>query len=410
MGEVHVLELAWNTQKNKITDVKGKEREQERKGKIKNEDIDTTKTKHNYDLVQSDLNLYQRVKKRVEYAKKTGSRVQKNSVVMYSNILTVPKEQADVWGEEKTNDYFKACFDFFAKEFGKENVVSAKVHLDESAPHMHLHFVPFNKETGKLQARTAMNPKRIHQIHSDLSTFLQERGFDVVRGSGKTSERNIKDIHEYKAVQQKISEKQKELEQMSKVIPASKKPIPFVKKEKQKEVVKKSLFHKEEQEKETGNYILSAKQYEQMTEMMNAAVALKNYYETMRTTDLAVENKRLREKLAKETAKRKNMERENEDLKAENFDLKKENRFLKRYTDILRSEIAVTYKTTKNFIKEHTEDVSTFKSALNVLVNQIKEKYLAFHQKNGNPGKSELEQIHERASSRNLKKKHDMEL
>jgi cell division protein FtsB len=404
------LELAWNTQKNKITDVKGKEREQERKGRIKNADIDLSRTKYNYDLVPSDLNLYQRVKERVEYAKKTGSRVQKNSVVMYSNILTVPREQADLWGEEKTHAYFKACYDFFSQEFGKENVVSAKVHLDESAPHMHLHFVPFNKETGKLQARVVMDRKKINQIHNDLPKFLRERGFDVVRGSGKTSERNIKDIHEYKAVQQKISEKQKELEQMSNVIPKVKKPVPFVKKEKLTEVVKKGIFLKEEQEKETGNYILSAKQYEQMTEMMNAAIALKKYYETMRNTDLAIENKQLRENLAKEKVKRKNIEKENRELKTENLTLKKETTFLKRHISDLRAEIDLTYKTIKNFIKEHTRDASTFKSTLNHVVHRIKEGYFLLHQKNGkNLGKSEFEQLHERVSSRQFKRNHDMQ-
>lgn len=52
--------------KNKISDVKGKENEQKRKGFIRNKDIDLDKNYLNYDLVESNLNLYQRVKKRVE--------------------------------------------------------------------------------------------------------------------------------------------------------------------------------------------------------------------------------------------------------------------------------------------------------------------------------------------------------
>lgn len=195
------LELAWNTQKNQMSDVKGKEMEQERKGKISNEDIDLEKTKYNYDLVEDERPLYQRVKSRVEELKESGSRVQKNSVVMYSNILTVPEEQAKIWGEEKTDEYFKACYDFFSKEFGVENVVSAKVHKDETTPHMHLHFVPVNKENGRLQARVSMNKAKINYIHDELPIFLQERGFDVVRGKGKT-EKNIENIHEYKQVKQ----------------------------------------------------------------------------------------------------------------------------------------------------------------------------------------------------------------
>ena len=72
------MELAWNTQKNQMNDVKGKEMEQERKGKISNEDIDLDKTENNYDLVEDERTLHQRVKNRVEELKESGSRVQNN--------------------------------------------------------------------------------------------------------------------------------------------------------------------------------------------------------------------------------------------------------------------------------------------------------------------------------------------
>lgn len=203
------MELAWNTQKNKMSDVKGKEMEQDRKGKISNEDIDLKKTHLNYDLVQSDLNLYQRVKSRVDELKKSGSRVQKNSVVDYSNILTVSKEQAEIWGTERTRDYFETCYKFFCNEFGKENVVSAKIHLDESSPHMHLHFLPVNKDNGRLQARIAMNKEKINYIHDELPIFLQNNGFDVVRGKGNKID-NIENVHEFKQVKNQIAELERE--------------------------------------------------------------------------------------------------------------------------------------------------------------------------------------------------------
>ena len=221
------MELAWNAQKNQMSDVKGKEMEQERKGKISNDDIDLEKTKYNYDLVDSDENLYNRVKNRVAALKESGSRVQKNSVVMYSNILTVSVEQAKIWGEEKTDDYFKACYEFFSEEFGKENVVSAKIHKDETAPHMHLHFVPVNRENGKLQARISMNKAKINYIHDELPKFLQKRDFEVERGAGK-KEKNIEDIHEYKEVQklkEDVEKQKQELKKEIKEIKVSKYPL-----------------------------------------------------------------------------------------------------------------------------------------------------------------------------------------
>lgn len=190
------MEFAWNTEKNKMSDIKGKEMEQERKGKISNEEIDSKKTHLNYDLVESNKNLYQRVKDRVEEVRAV-SRIQKNSVVDYSNIITVPKEQFDKWGLDKSKKYLEEVYNYFCEEFGKENVVSAKVHLDETTPHMHLHFVPVNKENGKLQARALMTPARINKIHTEAPKYLREKGFEVERGKGKT-EKSL-DIHRYKA-------------------------------------------------------------------------------------------------------------------------------------------------------------------------------------------------------------------
>jgi hypothetical protein len=200
------MEFAWNTQKNGIGAVKGLEKEQNREGKITNKEIDPEKTKLNYDLVQSELNLYQRVKQRVEEVKPV-SRVQKNSVVDYSNIITVPQEQFKEWGVDKSKEYLNNVYDYFCKEFGKENVVSAKVHLDETTPHMHLHFVPVSEE-GKLQARKVMTPQRINKIHTEAPQYLQERGFDVFRGKGKTDK--SLEIKEFKA--EKLENKINELE------------------------------------------------------------------------------------------------------------------------------------------------------------------------------------------------------
>lgn len=207
------MELAWNTQKNKMSDVKGKEMEQERKGKISNPDIDLERTNLNFDFVDDKRTLYHRVKSRVDDLKENGSRVQKNSVVMYSNVITVPKDVAEAWGEEKTTKYFRSCYKFFCEEFGRENVVSAKVHFDETAPHMHLHFIPVNKENGKLQARVVMNREKINYIHDKLPEYLKELGFYVVRGKGKTTQ-NIENIHEYKKVMDIIDQQKSRLDDM----------------------------------------------------------------------------------------------------------------------------------------------------------------------------------------------------
>ncbi|MGF0348259.1 MobV family relaxase [Rhodococcus sp. IEGM1300] len=210
------FDFSWNTQKNYIKDVKGKEREQERQGTIKNKMIDPTRTHLNYDFVKSEISLYKRVKDRSEYLKSQGSKVQSNSVVMNSNIITIPKEEALKMTDDEQKRYFKSCYEYFCDRYGTENVMSAKVHLDETTPHMHLHFMPVNKENGRLQARIAISPKVVREIHRELPLFLQERGFDVVQASGKKTNEKLS-IHEFKAreeMRKQVQELKSEAQQL----------------------------------------------------------------------------------------------------------------------------------------------------------------------------------------------------
>ncbi|EPN6058441.1 MobV family relaxase [Enterococcus faecalis] len=346
------MELAWNTQKNQMSDVKGKEMEQERKGKISNEDIDLEKTKYNYDLVEDERPLYQRVKSRVEELKESGSRVQKNSVVMYSNILTVPEEQAKIWGEEKTDEYFKACYDFFSKEFGVENVVSAKIHKDETTPHMHLHFVPVNKENGRLQARVSMNKAKINYIHDELPIFLQERGFDVVRGKGKT-EKNIENIHEYKQVKQlekKVNQEKNKLIKELKSIELNKQPLADI------EQVKKRSFERgvvnkriELAPKDFDNLLHSAKENEKLRRLYiqskNDNQKLKKDNQNLKKEFKVLHNE-YQEILDQQEETNQKLENKNAELLNENQSLKNELHefeiYKEAYTDILFEDYHVS--------------------------------------------------------------------
>lgn len=360
-----------------MKDVKGKEMEQERKGTISNEDIDLARTKYNLDLVESDQTLYQRVKERVEELKANGSRVQTNSVVMYSNILTVSEEQAIIWGEEKTEAYFKACYDFFCDEFGKDNVVSAKIHKDETTPHMHLHFVPVNKENGKLQARVSMNKAKINYIHDALPQFLQARGFDVVRASGKTKEKNIDNIHEFKQVKRQLAAQQvalDTLEQKVKVKQALVSDFPDIphmksKKETKIERVKVGFFKVEEQKVPTGNRVIREEDFH----LAIAALRMKATYERLLQTDFVQENQHLHTQY-QSLANAYEDVKEKYEHKARAYDeLSNENRQLTRNIQQLRAEIREIYQATKTFLKTRTSDVSAFKAVFTSWIEKVRE-------------------------------------
>ena len=48
---------------------------------------------------------------------------------------------------------------FYQKEIGEENIISAVVHMDEKTPHMHLSFVPITKD-GRLSAKEIIGNKK----------------------------------------------------------------------------------------------------------------------------------------------------------------------------------------------------------------------------------------------------------
>ena len=58
--------------------------------------------------------------------------------LMCTWIVTVPKDLP----ENEHEQFFKTTFDFLSDRYGKENIISAYVHMDETIPHMHFAFIP----------------------------------------------------------------------------------------------------------------------------------------------------------------------------------------------------------------------------------------------------------------------------
>lgn len=135
--------------------------------------IDTTKTHLNYRLdPNTDPNEF--ITQRLSEIK-----VQKRAdVKVYCSwVLTVPQNLPT----EKHREFFESAYRFFCQDYGKENIVMASIHLDETTPHMHLGFVPVVREKKnqkklgqeKVSAKELLTRTYMKNLHKRLKNVLE---------------------------------------------------------------------------------------------------------------------------------------------------------------------------------------------------------------------------------------------
>lgn len=149
-----------------------------------NTSIDPARTHLNYNLAaeMQPFSGAKFVRKRLE-----GVKVQKRSdVIRFCDCIVNPPADLPA---ERHKEFFRHAFDFLADRYGRNNVVSAYVHLDETSPHMHFAFVPVVKNTGKsagrfpekLCARDMVTRQDLQTLHPDAQRYIQDKMKCTVR-------------------------------------------------------------------------------------------------------------------------------------------------------------------------------------------------------------------------------------
>lgn len=114
-----------------------------------NPDIDRGRTGTNYHIIAPSLPYRDAVLARIEQA---GARRRKDSVVLQDCFVGGTPDWLKAKSQEEQREYFDHAYQFFEDNFGKENIISAVVHMDEATPHMHLCFVPITAK-GRLSSK-----------------------------------------------------------------------------------------------------------------------------------------------------------------------------------------------------------------------------------------------------------------
>ncbi len=133
---------------------------------------------------------------------------------------TVPKLKDVFYNEEQTKEYFRLCYDFLEERYGKENVISAYVHKDETTDHMHFIFLPIvedkkwnekhpDKEPRqKVCAKERINKTELNMFHRVLQEYLDEHSekdlYPVLNGTTIGGSRTIAELKAESALEDAI--------------------------------------------------------------------------------------------------------------------------------------------------------------------------------------------------------------
>ena len=151
-----------------------------------NKDIDYSRTAQNFDALTREsgnphTNYRVEVEKRLQANYKGAKAVRKDAVRLVSVVVSSDRQFFEGKSREDTERFFNTAAEFLAERYGRENVVAAKVHMDETTPHMHFTFVPLTTD-GRLSAKEIITRSELRSLQDDLPKTLQERGYDIERG------------------------------------------------------------------------------------------------------------------------------------------------------------------------------------------------------------------------------------
>lgn len=336
-----------------------------------NKDIDHEKTAENYDLIhgQEKQNYKELIEKRIEEGYTGNRKIRSDAIKHVDGIITSDNEFFKDMDPDQVQNYFQDSLEFLENEYGKENMLYASVHLDESTPHMHFGVVPIT-EDGRLSAKEVVgNKKALTEFQDRYNQFINERGFQLERGESKqVTEKKHQDIDQYKQgtkyhetvfyqAQEKARQEESKLDELTATLEP--KELKYESREVKTEVKNKLFGKSEVVENETGNVVLTPEQYSNVSEQVNAAAAIQKDYKRLKSTDLVQENERLQSenKWLENLVIDKN--RKNDKLKAENKDLKQENRTLKEQYSDLKKNFAIVYGIAKQATKDRFEGLKS---------------------------------------------------
>ena len=179
----------------KIKNLNGIYRHIERKNtNYSNKDINKNSNIKNYSL-KVPSSTYEKLFNSIKEKYNLKGQIKNVSNVACEYIITSDKDFFDSIGIEKTKKFFKTAYSFVCnyKDLGEQYILSAKVHMDEKTPHMHVVFIPVihtkdknGNDIDKIACSTFWKGKDSYKyLQDNFHKYMQKSGFNLERGKNK---------------------------------------------------------------------------------------------------------------------------------------------------------------------------------------------------------------------------------
>lgn len=200
-------------EKYKRGDIVGIERENERDENYKstrNPQIDKSRTYLNYHTLPYEKKYLSFIDERIKRLSPK-RKIKDDAVLITSFVLGSDKDFFDGLAKGQQKQFFADCTDFFSERYGKENVVSAVVHLDESTPHLHFNLMPVTN--GRLCAKELFDRAALRELQTDFYEIVGKK-YGLKRGKEGSAAKHLDTIaYKTKKMTEAAEEKIREAEE-----------------------------------------------------------------------------------------------------------------------------------------------------------------------------------------------------
>lgn len=186
-----------------------------------NKDINKNNSIKNYSI-KSCNTTYSKAIKNLIAENNLQCRITSYTNVACEFIITSDKAFFETIGEEETKRYFQTAYNFVAnyKGLGEKYILSAKIHNDESTPHLHLVFVPVirkkdknGNEVSKIACSEYWKGKDSYKkLQDSFYKYVTDRGFNLERGKAREIEHlsteKLKQVTDYDNIKYEITQEE----------------------------------------------------------------------------------------------------------------------------------------------------------------------------------------------------------